>query len=292
MKYRIHHLTTNSYTDPVAVCQNLVHLTPRSSPYQRCLAHRLAIRPRPYTLDRRLDYFGNAVHQFSVVDGHQKLIISSRSRVIVEPRRLPPPESTRPWEHVRAELTRDLSAAGLEARQFVHDSPHVPRSGELADYAAESFTPGRPILAAGLDLMRRLYKDMEYDPTATTISTPIDEVFQAKRGVCQDYAHLTLGCLRSLGLAARYVSGYLRTIASPGKERLVGADASHAWVSLYCGPTGWVDLDPTNNVAANMDHITVAWGRDFYDVSPISGMFIGGGQNTLHVAVVVEPVGA
>lgn len=292
MKYRVHHLTTYTYTDVVPVCQNLVHLTPRSSTHQRCIAHRLAIRPRPHTLDRRFDYYGNAVHQFSVVEGHQKLIISARSRVILAPRNLPAPDATLPWEQVREQLSHDLSPAGLEARQFIHDSPHVPRLTDLAHYAATSFPAGKPILAGGLDLMRRLHREMEYDPAATTVSTPIDEVFKAKRGVCQDYSHLMLGCFRSLGLSARYVSGYLRTVAAPGKERLVGADASHAWVSLYCGPAGWIDLDPTNNLAPNLEHITVAWGRDFYDVSPISGMFIGGGQNSLHVAVTVEPVGA
>ena len=292
MKYRVHHLTTYTYTDVVPVCQNLVHLTPRSSTHQRCIAHRLAIRPRPHTLDRRFDYYGNAVHQFSVVEGHQKLIISARSRVILAPRNLPAPDATLPWEQVREQLSHDLSPAGLEARQFIHDSPHVPRLTDLAHYAATSFPAGKPILAGGLDLMRRLHREMEYDPAATTVSTPIDEVFKAKRGVCQDYSHLMLGCFRSLGLSARYVSGYLRTVAAPGKERLVGADASHAWVSLYCGPAGSIDLDSTNNLAPNLEHITVAWGRDFYDVSPISGMFIGGGQNSLHVAVTVEPVGA
>jgi transglutaminase-like putative cysteine protease len=195
-----------------------------------------------------------------------------------------------PWEAVRDQLAVDRSPAVLEAYQYVFDSPHVPTSSDLAAFAAISFTPGRPWLEALLDLTRRIYTEFKYDKTATNIRTPPGEVLRLRRGVCQDFAHLQIGCLRSLGLAARYVSGYLVTSPPPGQPRLVGADASHAWLSAYSPEQGWVDVDPTNDLIPSLKHVSLAWGRDYSDVSPIKGVYIGGGHNGMTVAVDVMPL--
>jgi transglutaminase-like putative cysteine protease len=184
------------------------------------------------------------------------------------------------------------SEGALAVRQFVFDSPHVAAGGELAEYARESFMPRRPWLAAALDLLARIHRDFLYDPTATNVTTPLASVMAMRRGVCQDFAHLQIGCLRSLGLPARYVSGYLLTTPPPGQPRLAGADASHAWLAAWCPEFGWVDFDPTNNVVPSLAHVTVAWGRDYSDVCPIKGVFVGGGQHSVAVSVNVEPVEA
>jgi transglutaminase-like putative cysteine protease len=274
----------------VAICHNIVYLTPRTTELQSCSRHRLTIHPVPATNTRRIDYFGNAVSAFSIANAHRLLKITATSTVRLATQALPVAASTMKWEQVRDRLADDRSADGLSAYQFAFPSPCVPFHFELADYARQSFGPGRPILEALGDLNKRLHADVNYDPKATTISTPIMEVFEHRRGVCQDLAHLMLGCLRALGLAARYVSGYLRTQSSAEKPQLVGADASHAWVSVYCGEIGWIDVDPTNDSFPQTEHVTVAWGRDFSDVCPVAGMFIGGGSHKLSVAVNVAPV--
>jgi transglutaminase-like putative cysteine protease len=188
---------------------------------------------------------------------------------------------------VRDQLPADRNPTVLDAYQFVFDSRYVRSSAELADYARPSFTPGRPMLDAVLDLTRRVHQDFRYDQRATTVTTPLREVFAQRRGVCQDFAHLEIGCLRSLGLAARYVSGYLCTDPPPDQVRLVGADATHAWLSVYCREFGWIDVDPTNDRMPSDQHILLAWGRDYDDVSPIKGVILGGGQHVVKVAVEV-----
>lgn len=290
MKYKITHNTTYSYGETVPMCQNVVHLTPRSGPRQSCRFHRLAIKPTPSSIGRRVDYFGNPMNYFTITDGHRRLSVTAISKVSLEPVELIDPSQTDPWEAVRDALAADLSTDGLAAYQFAFDSPMVARGETLMQYASESFAPGRPVLEAAFELTQRIHTDFTYDPTATTVFTPVEEVMANRRGVCQDLAHVEIGCLRSLGLAARYVSGYLRTEPAPGQPRLVGADASHAWLSIYCGRHGWIDADPTNNVLPTTDHITVAWGRDYGDVCPITGMFVGGGQHTLNVSVNVAPL--
>ena len=201
----------------------------------------------------------------------------------------PPPrriaQATPPWESVRALLEQDHSPPGLEARQFVYDSHYVKASPALAAYAAPSFPANRPVLEAARDLTRRIHQDFQYDPKATTVATPIQEVLEHRRGVCQDFAHLQIGCLRALGLSARYISGYLRTVPPPGQERLVGVDASHAWLSVYCPGWGWVDLDPTNDLIPSDGHLVLAWGRDYDDVSPVKGVNLGGGRHSVIVGV-------
>ncbi len=290
MKYKITHKTTYEYAEAVPVCHNLVHLTPRNAPWQDCSYHRVSVKPAPAGLARQTDYFGNAMTFFSIVQAHRRLSVTAISKVAVAERSTTDLEDAPPWEVVRDALQVDHTHKGLEAFQFCFESPLVPLLPELRDYAAQSFLPERPIASALVELTQRIHKDFIYDPKATTVSTPTAEVFAKRRGVCQDLAHVQIGCLRSLGLAARYVSGYLRTAPPPGKPRLVGADASHAWLSVFTGAGGWMDVDPTNNLLPSCDHITVAWGRDYADVAPIRGMYIGGGQQTLSVSVDVVPL--
>jgi transglutaminase-like putative cysteine protease len=202
---------------------------------------------------------------------------------------IPDPKSTPPWEDVRDRFALGQPPWWLEARQFGYPSPHVPIADELRNYAQPSFPAGRPWLVGVLQLTERIFKEFQYDPAATTVNTPVATVFKNRRGVCQDFAHLEIACLRSLGLPARYVSGYLLTAPPPGQPRLVGADASHAWLSAFCPEVGWIDFDPTNNQIPTTKHITLAWGRDYSDVCPIKGVLIGGGQHRMRVAVDVVP---
>jgi transglutaminase-like putative cysteine protease len=293
MHYKITHTTTYLYTETVPVCHNEVHLTPRDGRTQACKHHRLAIKPRPATLSKRLDYFGNLCHAFSILDGHKKLTIQAISRVDIKPNPSPNAEQSPAWESVRDVVQRDRSPASIDALQHAFPSPSVTIPESVRDYAVPSFPTGRPILSAVRDLTARIHRDFKYDPQATTISTPVANVMELRRGVCQDFAHLEIAALRSLGLPARYVSGYLRTLPPPGRPRLVGADASHAWLSVYTGEGGWIDVDPTNDCFTGSDHITVAWGRDYSDVCPIKGVFIGGGAtdaNRMTVSVDVLPL--
>ncbi len=289
IKYKVSHTTTYEYDAPVAVCQNVVYLTPRPTPFQSCSYHRLTVRPLPGSPHRRTDYFGNTASLFSLSTGHRKLQITAHSTVELLERPFPSDGSTSPWERVRDSLPQNRTEEGLADYQFCFPSPRVPLLPELAEYGRQSFTPNRPIVDALRDLTHRINTDFTYDPTATTVNTPISEAFKQRRGVCQDLSHVMLGCLRPLGLAARYVSGYLRTHRAEDQAKLVGVDASHAWVSVYCGEQGWMDADPTNDLLPSTEHITVAWGRDFGDVCPVSGMFVGGGSHRLTVAVDVAP---
>ena len=285
MHYRVTHSTKYEYSDPVSLCQNVAHLTPRDVPHQTCHATDLAIDPEPDVLSRRIDYFGNPSTFFAIQQPHQQLTVVASHTVDVVPGIVPEVGRTPPWETVRDRLPADRGPAALEAYQFVFDSRYVKESAELAEYALPSFAAGRPILDAVLDLTRRVHEDFKYDPRATTVATPLREVFAQRRGVCQDFAHLQIACLRSLGLAARYVSGYLCTTPPEGKPHLVGTDATHAWLSVWCHDFGWIDMDPTNNQVPAEQHILLAWGRDYDDVSPIKGVILGGGQHVVKVGV-------
>ncbi len=291
MRYQITHCTTYNYASEVSVSHHVARVAPRALPRQTCPTHDLAVDPAPSLTNARDDYFGNRAAFFTITGSHRRLVVTARSAVEVQP--TPPLNglATPPWESVRALFTDASPAAngGAEAQEFVFPSTFVPRLSALADYAAESFPAERPTLVAVLDLTKRMRADLKFDPKATTVATPLEQVLRQRRGVCQDFAHFQIGCLRALGLPARYVSGYLETIPPAGQARLVGADASHAWVQAYIPPVGWIDVDPTNNVLPSDRHITVAWGRDFDDVSPIRGVIIGGGRHTLSVAVDVAP---
>jgi transglutaminase-like putative cysteine protease len=290
MSYRVTHTTTYHYGKVVSLCHNLVHLTPRTCARQTCLFSQLEMTPAPKLFVEQADFFGNRATYFMVEEPHEQLTVKAVSETEVVPFAAPDPVVTPPWESVRAFLEQDRSPQGLEAGQFVYDSPYIKVSPELAGYAAPSFPAGRPVLEAALDLTRRIHQDFRYDPKATTVATPLHKVLEIRRGVCQDFAHLHIGCLRALGLSARYVSGYLRTDPPPGQERLVGVDASHAWLSVYCPGFGWVDLDPTNDLIPSDGHLMLAWGRDYDDVSPVKGVNLGGGRHSVRVGVDVAPI--
>jgi transglutaminase-like putative cysteine protease len=292
MTYNILHRTIYEYAAPVTVSHHVARLEPRATATQERESFSLKIFPEPNLRKARRDYFGNQLCFFSIQEVHGKLEIITNSRVAVHAEKPFKNESTAAWEDV-AEMFRDpVSPEVVEPYQFIFDSPQVRASFELADYARESFSRGTSVLTATRDLTRRIFTDFKYDPKATTIATPLEEVLKKRRGVCQDFAHLGIACLRSLGLPARYVSGYLRTRPPEGKERLVGADASHAWFAIFCPGMGWIDFDPTNNVQPAEEHITIAFGRDYADVSPVAGVITGGGAHEVKVSVDVTEIPA
>jgi transglutaminase-like putative cysteine protease len=288
--YRVRHRTTYQYEDPVAVSHHVVRLTPRHLPNQACRASQVFILPAPPATTAHFDYFGNTLTFFTLDEPHDHLIVEANSDLEVSAGARTDFSGSPAWDSVSASLAGYPNDEILNALQFVFDSQRVRSSAELAAYAYESFPEGRPLLAAVLDLTRRIHQDFRFDKKATEVSTPVQTFFEKRRGVCQDFAHLQIACLRSLGLPARYVSGYLRTMPPPGRPRLVGADASHAWCSAWCPGAGWVDFDPTNNCVPSDGHITVAWGRDYSDVSPIYGVLLGGARHKLDVEVDVMPV--
>ena len=289
MNYRIVHITEYEYSGMVGLCHNEARLKPRSLPHQTCLNSNVTISPKPVDYLERIDFFGNTVSYFSVQQSHEKLTITATSEVSISPERdLFDSGNNQSWEEVVNWLKVDRSGDFLEILQYTIDSPMAESTEELHEYALESFKPGTALIDAVNDLMCRIYQDFTYDPGFTTIATPLSDVLEHRRGVCQDFAHLAIACIRSLGLAARYVSGYIETLPPPGKEKLVGTDASHAWFSVYFPDTGWLDFDPTNNQMPMDKHITVAWGRDFNDVTPLKGIAFGGGQHKLYVSVDVS----
>lgn len=290
MIYRIVHRSTYKYKLPVSVGNHVACLTPRSLPRQQLVRNELHIQPAPAACTERVDYFGNLRCYFTIQELHSELLVEARSEVISQELAIPWPQQSLPWEEAVRSLPNDHSPAGLEAYQFVFESPRIRVRPEFASYALQSFTPGRPMAEALLDLTARIHNDFRFDSKVTNVRTSIEEVFRKRRGVCQDFAHLQIACLRSLNIGARYVSGYLRTFPPPGQPRLVGSDASHAWVSAYCPGIGWLDVDPTNNVVPSNGHVTLAWGRDYRDVSPLHGLILGGGAHTLRVAVDMKPL--
>ena len=294
MIYRVSHFTRYCYQRPVTQCHNRAHLLPRDTPRQRCLDTRIEVWPAPATATERRDYFGNRVYLFAVESPHQELEVRVVSRVEVDEG---DDEPALDFGITCAEARRQLLESGQEehllAREFLLDSPMIRASARLRDYAMPSFDAARPLLSAVRELTGRIFRDFAYDPDFTSIATPLDEVLDSRRGVCQDFAHLAIGCLRALGHPARYLSGYVETQPAPGQERLVGADASHAWFSIYAPGEGWVDFDPTNDNMPGSRHITTAWGRDYADVAPLRGIiFDGGDAPEMVVGVDVEPLSA
>ena len=289
MTYHIIHRTLYEYAAPVTVSHHVARLEPRVTATQERENFSLKIFPEPALRKSRPDYFGNRLCFFTIQQVHSRLEIITSSRVTVRAEKPLGNESTATWESVTAMFRDPVSPEVVEPFQFIFDSPQVHASSELADYAAQSFSAGTPLLAGARDLNRRIFSDFKYDPKATTVATPLEEVWEKRRGVCQDFAHLGIACLRSLGLPARYVSGYLRTHPPEGGEQLTGTDASHAWFAVFCPGTGWVDFDPTNNLQPAEEHITVTYGRDFGDVSPVAGILTGGGKHAVKVGVEVKP---
>ncbi len=278
--YDVTHATTYAYSQAVSVSHHLARLVPRVFPGQDRIDHRLDVEPPPAVVRPHEDYFGNAVTFFIMERAHTELTVRARSRVTVHPRSLPPFDNTPPWEQAR-----HYDLLPLEAIECLFDSATITVSDRIAAYAHPSFTPRRPLLEAVRDLIGRIHADFAFDPEATTVATPLAELLSLRRGVCQDFARLGIACLRAQGLAARYVSGYLETLPPPGAQRLAGADASHAWLAVYCPGLGWVDVDPTNDLFPSTTHVTLAWGRDYADVSPVRGVILGGGQHALRVSV-------
>lgn len=288
MKYRIVHKTAYRYSEPASLSQNELILTPRETDIQRVGGSRLEIRPEPQYVNDRTDYFGNHVQVFMVQHPHAELSMTATSLVDTFPATVPAADSTPAWEAVVRQLAIHDLPGELEACQFIFTSPLTTVSAAVKDFATAAFPPRRPVLEGAIDLMGRIFSEFTYDKAATTVESGVEQVLRDRKGVCQDFAHLAISCLRSLGLAARYVSGYLETLPPPGKPKLEGADASHAWLSLYVPKAGWVDLDPTNNLIPGERHITLAWGRDYGDVTPVKGVVMGGGRHTLSVTVDVS----
>lgn len=289
MVYNVSHRTIYRYSYPVSVGEHVACLKPRSFARNRLLRNTLSIHPAPATLTERVDYFGNVLSFFTVEEPHRELVVEAKSQVSIDQPAIPPVTS-RPWEESAKPLAKDRSDEGLAAFQFQFASPRIRLNEEFAAYALQSFTPARPMREALMELTSRIYADFRFDSKATTVRTPAEEVFKKRHGVCQDFAHVQIACLRSINVAARYVSGYLRTYPPLGKPRMIGADASHAWISAYSRELGWLDMDPTNNVAPTDGHVTLAWGRDYGDVSPLRGLILGGGGNNLKVEVDIEPL--
>ena len=292
-RYRVQHDTEYRYDTPVLLSHQMLRLTPRACDWQRCDAHSIVVAPAPAEREERDDYFGNREVQLALDTPHSELLVAAHSTVTVRAHAPDPGDTPGPaWEAVRALLRAPRDGASLDACQYLYESPFVRTAPDISRFAAPLFPAGAPVLRAAVALMAHIHREFEFDPEATTVATPLSEVLEQRRGVCQDFAHLMIACLRAQGLAARYVSGYLLTTPPPGKPRLVGADASHAWVSLFVPGLGWVDLDPTNNLLPDTEHITLAWGRDFSDVSPLLGVILGGGEHEVEVKVTIEPADA
>jgi transglutaminase-like putative cysteine protease len=291
MKYQLIHRTRYVYDGSVTVSHHLARLAPRTLPGQRCPWHDLDIQPIPIGRGVHVDAFGNTTTYFEVEGRHETLDVTARSFVEITPPPPTDPAKTPPWEVVRDSCRAEKLTPGSDAGMFCFASPMVPLGPEFAAFAKPDLLEGRPVLAAASALAARIFREFRFDARATDVTTPVAEVLRKRAGVCQDFAHLMLSCLRSHGIPARYVSGYLETAPPPGQPRLIGADASHAWVAVFCGDdAGWIDLDPTNNLLPSDRHITVAWGRDFSDVSPLRGVTLGAGGQRLEVAVDVIPI--
>ena len=288
MRYRVVHRTNYSGHDSVSVGHNQAWLEFRPVDWQQVESFELMIVPQPSVQTRRLDTFGNPVQLFSFNEGYSRLEIVATSIISIRDEGAPAPDGELAWNNVAAETRKHVTPADRAALEFAFVSPRISWSQPMREYASRSLIVGRPIGEAAIELACRIREDFEYDKRATTVSTPVSEVFRLRKGVCQDFAHLQIAMLRSAGVPARYVSGYLRTIPAEGQERRVGGDESHAWLAVYCGNGQWLNIDPTNNCVCGSDHVTLAWGRDYSDVPPLTGVFVGGGQHRLTVNVDVE----
>lgn len=292
MIYQITHITQYDYAQVVSLCHSETHLHPRELIGQHCLSSQLSVYPQPVDYHERIDFFGNRVAYFALQQPHTKLVVTATSTIEVEQTDFQTDLCTLDsWDRVVDQLQRTLIAedmaadALLEAKLYSLDSTMAAASAEIKQYAAPSFKPGNTVLAVALDLTQRIYQDFTYDPSFTTIATPLSTVLLHKKGVCQDFAHLAVACFRGYGLPARYVSGYIETAPPTGEEKLAGSDESHAWFSVYIPGCGWQDFDPTNNCRTTEQHVTTAWGRDYSDVTPLKGLSIGGHKHKVSVSV-------
>lgn len=293
MRYRVKHITQYKYADRVSHCYNLANVVPRDTARQKCLDVQIHVSPRPVVTNQRSDYFGNQAFHFEIQKPHKELVISASSEIEIQ-------ESTpeqdldlgMSYNEALAQIDQAATMDIIEAREFLLNSPMVKSSNELAEYAKPSFSTERPLNICVAELTSRIHEDFIYDPEFTTVATPLSDVMKHKRGVCQDFAHFQVGCLRAMGIPAKYVSGYIETLPPPGQEKLVGADATHAWVSYFSPEMGWVEFDPTNDSTAGNQHIVTAEGRDYFDVTPVRGVIFGGGKEPLlNVSVDVSRLG-
>jgi transglutaminase-like putative cysteine protease len=290
MQYHIHHRTHYTYEESVSYSHHLMKLKPLTCITQQLNSFRLVVTPQPDNSYTLVDYFKNNTAYVCITNPHRELIIDAYSEISLSKLPTPNLDFSPLWEGVASQLSNPCSDQDLRASEFSFASSHCPKNPEFADYALESFKPGTPILHATDHLTKRIYNDFKFDKTASNVNTPVSKTFKQRAGVCQDFAHLQIAMLRSLGLAAIYVSGYLRTEPPPGSPRLIGADASHAWVSVYVPQFGWIEFDATNNVIPTTNHIKIAQGRDYDDICPIRGTFYGGGTQRLKVGVTVTPM--
>lgn len=274
MKYHIQHQTTYKYYEPVSMCYNLLRLSPRNTPSQFCIATEVKIFPEPDSMYEYKDFFGNKVIYFTIEKEHAQLSVKVHSEI----------------EKRAAAVPAENRLEAEDIGQYVFETPMTAGNEEIAAYARVSFQPGRPVLEAAAHLMQRIYTDFKFTPGFTTVATPLTIVMRERKGVCQDFTHLAIACIRSLGLPARYVSGYIETLPPPGVEKLTGIDASHAWFSVFIPQLGWVDFDPTNNVQPGEQHITIGWGRDYADIAPMRGILLSSGTHGLAVSVDVSRV--
>ena len=280
MKFRVKHITQYDYGNRVSHCYNLAHMIPRDADRQKRLKSQISILPYAAYSSRRKDYFGNLAYHFEIQKPHDRLVITATSEVATAAQRSEAElDLGISCGEARRQMETDKSADLLLAKEFLFESPLLKHNEALKHYAAPSFDDSKTLLSCTMDLTRRIFQEFTYCDESTNVATPLSEVLNNKRGVCQDFAHLQIACLRAMGFPARYVSGYLETLPPPGEEKLVGADASHAWVSVFVPTEGWVEFDPTNNCLANEQHIITAWGRDYSDVTPLRGVLFGGGDN-------------
>lgn len=291
MRYRVRHITEYTYGAPVSLCYNMAHLLPRDTRNQRCLNQKIQINPPPVYQSEGEDYFGNQTFYFSIQEAHKKLVIDVTTDFEITS--LNPLEwqqqNTTSCGQLRALLASPDTPELRMAKEYLLDSPQIRRSADLKAYADSTFADNIPLLQAALAFTHKIFTEFKFDPTTTTVATPLEQVLKQRSGVCQDFAHLAIGCLRSVGIPARYMSGYLETLPPPGQEKLVGADASHAWFAIFIPELGWIEFDPTNDVMPNEQHIVTAWGRDYADVTPLQGViFEGGGSQQLAVSVDVR----
>jgi transglutaminase-like putative cysteine protease len=289
MEYRIRHATQYTYEHPVGSSYQSLHLTPRQFAKQSVGQAGIRVTPEPLSMETRTDFFGNPVTDLFIRDPHESLTILAESSVIVRTSDNILLDLSPGWEQAAVLARNAQSNEATEAGRFCFPSPHVTVSG-AREYVADLLTPGKPLLRLAMELTEKIHREFEYRGGVTDVYTPVPQILEARAGVCQDFAHLGIACLRAYGLPARYVSGYLLTQPAEGQPRLTGADASHAWFSVWCPEFGWVDFDPTNNIQAQSEHITLGWGRDYSDVSPTRGYIHGGGTQSLDVAVDVVPI--
>ncbi len=294
MVFKVSHTTSYKYDSGVTFCHNIATLKPKTIVGQSLLDYKLDISPTPTEISEKIDFFGNVVTRFSIQQHHKELKVTAISKVLrdysLQPNIYQSAEGQKiTLEQALLEL-ESIEPDILEVRQFILESVLIAKiTPEIKTYASVSFKPDRPIFEASYELMQRIYTDFEFDPEFTNVATPIHDVMKEKKGVCQDFAQIAIACLRSVGLPGRYISGYIETLPPPGKEKLVGADASHAWFSVYIPKFGWVDFDPTNNKIPKDQHITVSWGRDYYDVPPLKGVIYSAGKNKMKVSVDIRP---